>query len=96
MRTILYATVLSVLVFLSFSFLSVLSCIKPLHNDRPGELSGMQIGVPFTYYQQFYMKGQDMPNYGWSVPYLIYDYFLTMILVAGLYWLKHRKKTRNS
>jgi hypothetical protein len=55
----LVGTILSILVFCSISFLTVVKSIRfPNFNYR------LEIGFPLKYYEQFYVNGDGGPNHG--------------------------------
>jgi hypothetical protein len=82
---ILPAFIYSVLYFFSISFLTVLAAISPF-SDKIGQAEyGLNIGFPFTYYRQFFLSGNETPNFGWFPKNLIADCVLTWIVtVLGL------------
>lgn len=94
MKHILIGTILSILVFFSISFLTVLTQINPFHYYKNEEIYQLNIGFPLIYYHQFWLSGSKIPNSGWTVNYLFYDSILTWIIVAGAYitWQKIKKK----
>lgn len=82
-------TLLSILVFLSISFISVLVQINsPLQRDV---LIGREIGFPLTYYYEF-MVDCSIPNSGWNLKNLILDSVLTWLVVIGSYLFFKREK----
>lgn len=83
-KTFIYNTFLSVLVFFSISFLSVLMQIGPFHYYKNEEQYRLTIGFPFKYYNQFWLKGNDFPNSGWDIRHLIYDCLLTWTITIGV------------
>lgn len=94
-RVILTGTLLSILVFLSISFITVLTEINPLHYYGNHEQYKLDIGFPFTYYGQFWLSGNTIPNSGWTINYLFYDCFLTWTIVTGIYYLTQLSKNNN-
>lgn len=86
------ATVLSVLVFFSISFVTVLTHILPFHYYRSNESYKLEIGFPFTFYEQFWLNGSNLPNSGWTLNNLFYDCLLTWLVVTGLYYGIQRRK----
>ena len=83
------STILSVLIFFSVSFITVLTRINsPIHRyDRFIH----KIGFPLTYYNEF-MVDCPIPNSGWNKIYLIFDCFITWIIVTGIYLIIKRYK----
>jgi hypothetical protein len=85
MRTVLVGTLLAVLVFFSLSFLTVLRHIRPLQQPRGSEAYHLSIGFPWTYYYQFWVRGEHVPQSGWQRLHLSYDCLLTWLVIVGLY-----------
>ena len=77
----LFAIALSVLVFFSVSFFSVLHSIW-----HPPAWSELTIGFPFTYYHQFWLRGNSYPNCEGNVMYLLTDALLCWMMVMVLWW----------
>ena len=85
---ILKGTVVSILIFLSVSFLFVLYRISPL---TMGDTYNLEIGFPFIYYEQFQLSGNPYLNSGWNIKNLFLDCIITWILVGGFYVLVKRR-----
>ena len=85
-------TILSVLIFFSISFITILGQISPLHYYKKSEAYELKLGFPFTYYNQFWVSGNNYPNSGWKGDYLLYDGFLTWFLVTGIYFMFVNRK----
>ncbi|RSK38411.1 hypothetical protein [Hymenobacter perfusus] len=95
--TLLGGTLLAVVVFFAISFLTVLRHITPVHRYKPSEAYKLAIGFPWTYYYQFWVRGEDLPQFGWHVVHLGYDCLLTWLVVLALYLLwKRTAGTRHS
>ena len=92
-KTIFTGTLLSILVFFSISFITVLIQISPLHKHY--ETYKLDIGFPFKYYGQFWLSGSTMPNSGWTLSNLFYDCFLTWSVVTVIYFLTQSKKNNS-
>ena len=88
-KKILKGTILSVLVFLSISFLFVLYRITPI---TIGDTYSLEIGFPFTYYKQFQLSGSPYLNSSWHGRSLILDCLITWVVVCGFYILFSNKK----
>ncbi len=84
-KKIVYGTVLSMLVFFTISFWTVLFQINPLHQYDLNDSFRMDIGFPFVYHEQFLLNGERIPNSGWKLDNLILDCLLTWIFVVGVY-----------
>lgn len=77
--TLLKSTALSVLVFGTISFVSVLPDFNtPL---KPTHMFEHTIGFPFTYYHDF-LVDCPVPNSSWNAENLLLDYVITWILVT--------------
>jgi len=97
LRIILTGTLLSILVFFSISFLSILPQINPIHKYEEGEAYRLKIGWPFRFYEQFFISGSEsIPNSGWHKPNLFYNCLLTWIMVTGLYCIASVRKKKLS
>ena len=89
-RKLIVGTILSVLVFFSISFVTVLTQINsPLH--RINDYYELEIGFPFEYYHES-MVDCPIPNSGWNINNLIIDSVITWILVTGLNLIMKRNK----
>ncbi len=77
-------TILSVLVFFSTSFVTVLFHINSPINRQIDD--SLYIGFPFTYYSQFFIE-EPIPNSGWKLNNLLLDIVITWIIVTGIYLL---------
>lgn len=87
-KKIIIGTILSVLIFFSISFVSVLFQINsPIHRQTNDHL---EIGFPFIYYSQFIVDGPS-PNSGWDGKNLILDILLTSAIVTGAYVFLNRE-----
>ena len=92
-KYIFVGTIISVLIFFSISFITILGQISPVHFYKNNEAYQLNVGFPFTYFSQFWVSGSNYPNSGWKGDYLLYDCFLTWLLVTGTYLiLVNRKK----
>jgi len=85
---ILKGTLLSILLFFSVSFLSVLSSISPF--SRIGDCLDLKIGFPFTYYRLFSIDYGFQG--GWIADKLLLDCLLYWVVITGFYFLIKRKK----
>ena len=88
MKTTVFGTLLSILVFFSISFLFVLYRISPL---TMGDTYSLEFGFPFRYYEQFQVRGNPYLNCGWNVKHLILDCLITWIVVCGSFIYKKNK-----
>jgi len=95
-RHIFIGTMLSIITFFSVSFLTILLQISPLSHYTDKSRFRLEIGFPFVYYEQFWLRGNDFPNTGWLRSSLIYDIFLTWISVIALYLIMQHLKYRMS
>jgi len=91
-KSILYGTILSILVFFSTSFLTLLFQINsPL--NRLSEHSDLKIGFPLTYYHEFWLDG-PFPNSGWRLGNLFWDCLLTWSMVTAIFIIAKRRKPK--
>jgi hypothetical protein len=93
MKTILWSTLLSLGLFFSISFTSILLQLHPFHERESNTLF---IGFPFTYYEEFQLGGHDGPNFGWYFPSLFYNALFCWLFSLGIYVLvvKNYKRIR--
>lgn len=79
-------TLLSILIFFSVSFITVLLQLNsPIHRQPDFTLA---IGFPFVYYNQF-LVAPPIPNSAWEGTNLMLDCALTWIIVVEFYiWRK--------
>lgn len=83
-RRLVIGTLLSILVFFAVSFLSILGQIAgPLNGHTPRVR--LDVGWPFTYYQEFWVNGSDSMNCGWDMKNLVLGSALTWVVVTGAY-----------
>jgi hypothetical protein len=94
-KHVLVGTIWSILIFLSISFLTVLSQINPFFTFETEDYI-LEIGFPFVYNVQFCVSGNEYPNTGWTMNNLFYDCLLTWLFVNGIYLLIMRNKFRTN
>lgn len=88
-RRLIIGTLLSILVFFAVSFLSVLAQIAgPLNGHTPRVR--LDVGWPYTFYQEFWINGSDSMNCGWDVKNLALGSALTWVVVTGAYIILKR------
>uniref|UniRef100_UPI00404AA9D2 hypothetical protein n=1 Tax=Flavobacterium sp. TaxID=239 RepID=UPI00404AA9D2 len=83
---------LSVLVFLSVSFLTVFTHLNSPFNTS-SRYKSLEIGFPFTYYEEFMVECPNL-NFGWNLNNLILDIVLVFITVSGIMYFVNNKKTQ--
>ena len=88
-RKIIITLILSILTFLSTSFLTVINHLILPINKTVGYKS-LEIGFPFKYYEEFMIDCPN-PNYGWNLNNLILDIILTFIIVSGIIYIMNKK-----
>lgn len=92
LAVLIKSTILAALLFFTVSFLSILFQLAPFHYSGPNELYVLEIGFPFTYYQQFFTDNEL--HFGWFTNALFLDIAITwcatLLVVAGI--LKIKKK----
>ncbi|MBL7954777.1 MAG: hypothetical protein JNJ91_07035 [Flavobacteriales bacterium] len=83
-RRLVIGTLLSILVFFAVSFLSILGQIAgPLNGHTPRVR--LEVGWPFTFYQEFWVNGSESMNCGWHMRNLLFGCVLTWAVVTGTY-----------
>ena len=85
---LVYGTFLSILVFFSISFFTVLFQINSPIN-RFKDVYELKIGFPFTYYHQF-MVDCPIPSSGWNLSHLFWNCLIYWIVVTGVFLLIKR------
>ncbi len=88
MKSFFKVVLLSLLVFCTVSFLTVLNTIhSPL--TKHSQLNEFKIGFPFTFYKEFIV---DCPytNFGWNLKNLMFDYLLIFTVLLLLYFAKNK------
>ena len=65
-KHIFVGTIISILIFFSISFITLLLQINPLGYYKNNEAYELKLGFPFTYYTQFWVSGNNYPNSGWK------------------------------
>ena len=93
LKNILVGTFLSILVFLSISFLTIIDHTGLLLYFINGETDNFDIGFPFKYFRQFWLRGNDFPITVWTGKHLIYDGVLTWVIVTGLFLFTQKLTT---
>ena len=80
MKRIIILISISILVFFSTSFLSVLFQIPPINTDPTSRLD---IGFPFKFYNQFTLS--DGIRHGWTFKHLVLDIIIALAstLICG-------------
>lgn len=76
--------------FIAFCVISYLSIMISLLDKQPVA----NLGFPFRYYYQFWLRGSDRPNCGWEIDHFIYDAALAWVLTLLVYFFIKRKKSR--
>jgi len=89
LKYIFLTLLMSVLVFLSISFLTVFNHLTSPVNKTVGYKS-LEIGFPLKYYEEFMIDCPN-PNYGWNLNNLILDIILTLIIVGGIMYIMNKK-----
>lgn len=85
-KKIIGPTALSILFFFSVSFVTVLFQINPLRYYKGEESYNLEVGFPFAYYYQFWLRGNEFPNSGWDIENLFYNCFLTWLITTGIFF----------
>jgi hypothetical protein len=88
-KKIIIGTILSILVFFSISFSTILLQINsPL--NRIEKFYELRIGFPLEYYHEF-MLDCPIPNSGWNVQNLLIDCGIIWVMTIGIILIKTRK-----
>ena len=90
-KNIFWGTVYSIVIFFAISFITFLTQIGPINYQGRAPYK-MDIGFPFTFYGQFWLRGSDSPNSGWHINYLFYDCLITWLVVLGIYLIIKKYK----
>ncbi len=93
-RKLIITLILSILTFLSTSFLTVINHLTSPINKTIGYKS-LEIGFPFKYYEEFMIDCPNL-NYGWNFNNLILDIILTLIIVSGIIYIMNKKTCYNN
>jgi len=89
-KELIKGTILSMLIFFSTSFLTVLFQINsPL--NRINENYELEIGFPFKYYHEFWVD-YPIPNSGWNINNLMLNCGITWIVTIGIMTLLKKRK----
>ena len=82
-------TGLSILIFFSISFLTILfQLYSPL--NRSGHFYGISIGFPFEFYYELMIDCPES-NHGWKSMNLIWDSLMVWVLTIGAGMIKWKK-----
>jgi len=90
-KKLLISTLWSAIAFCVISYISVMASLlksvgglslKPVTN----------IGFPYQYYYQFWLKGSDSPNCGWRFHHFMIDALLTWLCCTAIYLIVSQKK----
>jgi len=93
-KELIKETILSMLIFFSTSFLTVLFQINsPL--NRMKENYELKIGFPFEYYHEFWVDC-PIPNSGWNINNLILNCGITWVLTIGIMLIIKKTKAQQN
>lgn len=101
MKKAIILIIVSTLIFFSVSFLSFLTQVSPIRKEMVDEMYRFDVGVPFVFYSQFWLKNSNYPNFGWSPIFFIYDFIIILLLtvlvnyVLHVYWTNNSKKVQS-
>lgn len=93
LKNVFAGTFLSVLIFFSISFITFLGQIAPFRYYKEGrEFYHLSVGFPLTFYEQFWLRGSELPNFGWRGTNLLLDCAITWLVVTSAYVFLNRPK----
>jgi hypothetical protein len=90
-RKLLIATLYSAIAFCVVSYASVMTSLL-ISVGNPSQKPVANLGFPYKYYYQFWLRGSDSPNCGWSFNSFIIDLFIVWILTVTIYLIVKRKR----
>lgn len=88
LKKLLISTFYAAIVFCVVSYASVM--ISLLSTVGTNQKPVANLGFPFKYYYQFWLRGNDSPNCGWNIHNFYLDVVITWIVVTIIY-LKIKK-----
>lgn len=93
-RHLIIASSLALVVFCMVSYFSVMTSLLASagHVNRKPVAN---IGYPYHYYYQFWLRGNDSPNCGWRLGCFIGDFFTAWFLTITGYFIVLLWKNRN-
>lgn len=86
LRNLLIISVLSTFVFCTISFLSIVVQLHPIAERLSPEL---EIGYPYSYYREFYLRGGQV-NFSWDAKCFLIDFGLVWGLIFLIFVLKDK------
>lgn len=93
-RTWIIVTGYSVILFCIVSYFSVMSSLLSSAGN-PGQKPTANIGYPFAYYYQFWLRGNNSPNCGWRgisfIAYAILTWVFSVACFIPLSCIKPKK-----
>ena len=90
-KKIIIATFYSIVVFCVVSYLSVMkSLLTSVGNPLRKPVANL--GYPFSYYYQFWLKGSDSPNCGWDFKNFVLDGLIVWIITITIYFIVKKNK----
>ena len=89
-KKIFIATFYSIIAFCVVSYISVMVSLLSSVGDI-SQKPVVNLGFPYNYYYQFWLRGSDSPNCGWQIDNFILDCFLTWIVTLVIYFILKRK-----
>ncbi len=91
-KLILEGTLVSILIFFSITFLTVLFKIH-FPFQIVTDSYELKLGFPFPYYHKLRV-GRILSQDGWNKIFLLFDYIITWVTVTIIYFLAKRKKNK--
>ena len=90
---IIRGTGYSIVVFCVVSYISVMVSLLASVGE-PTKKPVANIGFPFKYYYQFWLRGSDSPNCGWVFDNFVWDCVLTWIVTVVVYFIVKSNKRK--
>lgn len=81
LRKLFISTCIAIAVFCTASYVSVMVSLL----SRTGRAKPVSnIGFPFRYYEQVWLRNSDSPNWGWSFYNFVLDWMIIWIVSTGI------------
>lgn len=91
LRKLIFGTICSIITFAVVSYITVMCSLLSTTLGNLGK-PVTNVGFPFKYYYQFWLRGSDSPNCGWRLNNFVYDCLITWAITLIIYFLLTRNK----